>query len=218
MSQVVLIVIIVDMSQVVLILVGLIGSGKSTFAQALEHNLPTSFRRCNQDDLGNRRSVEALARQTLKSGLSVCIDRTNFDVQQRAHWIRIARDFSAPVWVLVFDTPVQVCLERLRTRTGHPTIKGFNQASKVLNLFHSQFQYPRPNEGYDSILYLKPSDHPSPHWSQGEIVAILNRLDKPAPREQSMPGGGGPPVISKAENCGPIQQGSKLEGPTHSNK
>lgn len=90
--------------------------------------MPTSFRRCNQDDLGDRRSVETLARQTLELGLSACIDRTNFDAQwvhngqlcepqlnqsiparQRAHWIRIARDFSVPVWVLVFDTPVQVC-------------------------------------------------------------------------------------------------------------
>ena len=88
------------MSQVVLILVGLIGSGKvcilgydpsicfpfllreqSTFARALEKHLPASFRRCNQDDLGNRRRVEELARQTLQLGLSVCIDRTNFDAQ-----------------------------------------------------------------------------------------------------------------------------------------
>lgn len=37
------------------------------------------FRRCNQDELGDRRSVEALARRSLREGLSVCIDRTNFD-------------------------------------------------------------------------------------------------------------------------------------------
>ncbi|KAF9648901.1 P-loop containing nucleoside triphosphate hydrolase protein [Thelephora ganbajun] len=171
------------MSQVVLILVGLIGSGKSTFAQALEHHLPASFRRCNQDDLGDRRSVEALARQALGLGLSVCIDRTNFDAQQRAHWIRIARDYSVPVWVLVFDTPVQVCSERLRTRVGHPTIKDFEQASEVLSQFYSQFQYPRLNEGYDNILYLKPSDHLSPHWSLDEVATILSRLEKSTSRD-----------------------------------
>lgn len=170
------------MSQIVLILVGLIGSGKSTFAQALEHQLPTSFRRCNQDDLGNRRRVEVLARQTLELGLSVCIDRTNFDAEQRAHWIRIANDFSVPVWVLVFDTPLKVCLERLRTRAGHPTIKNFEQASMVLNRFHSQFQYPQLSEGYNKILYLKPSDHPSPRWSQDELEVVLSRLEESTPQ------------------------------------
>jgi hypothetical protein len=89
--------------QVVLILVGLIGSGKvgifnswthrpvssneilivrqSTFAQALEKHLPGQFRRCNQDDLGNRIRVENLARRTLREGLSACIDRTNFNAR-----------------------------------------------------------------------------------------------------------------------------------------
>ena len=53
-------------------------SMKSTFAQALENHYP-KFRRCNQDDLGDRRSVEVLARRSLQEGLSVCIDRGNFD-------------------------------------------------------------------------------------------------------------------------------------------
>ncbi|OJT08284.1 hypothetical protein TRAPUB_823 [Trametes pubescens] len=83
--------------QVVLILVGLIGSGKSTFAEALERYFP-DFRRCSQDELGDRRSVEALARRSLRDGLSV----------QRANWINIAREFpQAEPWVIVFDTPYE---------------------------------------------------------------------------------------------------------------
>jgi hypothetical protein len=80
--------------QVVLILCGLVASGKvntllhdfevtitswqSTFAQQLQHHFP-QFHRCSQDDLGDRRRVEDLARDTLAKGLSVCIDRTNFN-------------------------------------------------------------------------------------------------------------------------------------------
>ncbi|PPQ79700.1 hypothetical protein CVT25_003274 [Psilocybe cyanescens] len=64
--------------KIVLILCGLIASGKSTFAEALQEHYP-EFRRCNQDDLGDRRAVEQLARQTLNQGFSVCIDRTNFN-------------------------------------------------------------------------------------------------------------------------------------------
>ncbi|KAG6868414.1 hypothetical protein C0993_003358 [Termitomyces sp. T159_Od127] len=83
--------------QVVLILCGLVGSGKvcrtrnhivgaaltvfalqSTFATQLQEHYP-KFHRCNQDELGDRRQVEQLARDCLARGLSVCIDRTNFD-------------------------------------------------------------------------------------------------------------------------------------------
>ena len=51
---------------------------QSTFAEALQQHFP-HFRRCNQDDLGDRRRVEQLAYETLEQGLSVCIDRTNFN-------------------------------------------------------------------------------------------------------------------------------------------
>jgi hypothetical protein len=52
---------------------------KSAFAEHLQHFFP-HFRRCNQDDLGARRTVEQLAQESLNQGLSVCIDRTNFNL------------------------------------------------------------------------------------------------------------------------------------------
>ncbi|KAG6381582.1 hypothetical protein JVT61DRAFT_176 [Boletus reticuloceps] len=71
--------------QTVLILVGLIASGKVdslllfiTVGIALESYFPR-FRRCNQDDLGNRQQVEELAYHTLREGRSPCVDRTNFN-------------------------------------------------------------------------------------------------------------------------------------------
>lgn len=51
---------------------------QSTFATALQEHV-AHFKRCNQDDLGNRRAVENLARKSLREGFSVCIDRTNFN-------------------------------------------------------------------------------------------------------------------------------------------
>ncbi|KAJ7132105.1 P-loop containing nucleoside triphosphate hydrolase protein [Mycena epipterygia] len=161
--------------QVVLILVGLIGSGKSTFAQALEENFP-EFRRCNQDDLGDRRQVEHLARASLRNGSSVCIDRTNFDPSQRAHWIKIAREIPGTlIWVIVFDTPKDVCATRLRTRTHHPTIKNPEDALSILDRFSSQYRAPSENEGYDRIIYLQPSEQEIP-YSYPSLAAILYRV------------------------------------------
>ncbi|KZT27756.1 hypothetical protein NEOLEDRAFT_1034330, partial [Neolentinus lepideus HHB14362 ss-1] len=166
--------------QVVLILVGLIGSGKSTFAQALEKHLP-QYRRCCQDELGgDRRRVEALARQTLREGLNVCVDRTNTNrriSRQRAHWIKIAREVpGTAIWVLVFDTPYQVCMGRLRERIDHPTIKTPEQALEILARFSSSFQPPSPHEGYHHIMNLRPSDHPALDWTKEEVIAVLQQL------------------------------------------
>jgi len=161
--------------QVVLVLVGLVASGKSTFAEALQEHLP-QFRRCNQDDLGNRREVERLARQSLQQGLSVCIDRTNFNAQQRNIWFNIAREFSVPSWVLFFDTPYEVCVQRLLTRQNHPTITDPNHGITILERFRAEFEPPSVLEGYDRMLILKASEHSSTEYSSSELSAIIDRL------------------------------------------
>jgi len=169
-----------DSEQVVLVLVGLVASGKSTFAEALQEHLPR-FRRCNQDDLGNRREVERVARQSLQQGLSVCIDRTNFNAQQRNTWFNIAREFSVPSWVLVFDTPYEVCVERLRTRQNHPTIRDAGHGVMILERFRVEFEPPSPAEGYDRILSLKASERISAEYSSSELSTIIDRLKVSSP-------------------------------------
>ncbi|KAF8478780.1 P-loop containing nucleoside triphosphate hydrolase protein [Gautieria morchelliformis] len=168
-------------TQVVLILVGLVASGKSTFAQALETFFPL-FRRCNQDDLGNRRKVEALAVQTLRQGLSVCIDRTNFDESQRGHFINIARSFpNTTIWALIFDTPYEVCASRLQTRTNHPTITNPELGLSILERFSADYRPPIVEEGFDRIMRLRP--HPTGKYTRDEVAAILAdiRNSKPPP-------------------------------------
>ncbi|KAL0953486.1 hypothetical protein HGRIS_004716 [Hohenbuehelia grisea] len=162
--------------QVVLILVGLVGSGKSAFAAALEEHFPF-FRRCNQDDLGDRRQVEHLARNSLRQGLSVCIDRTNFNESQRAYWIDIAREYpKASRWVIVFDTPYEVCAARLRERTSHPTITSPEQGLSILARFASDYRPPAVHEGYDRIISLSPSDHSSSTYTKEDVMGILQRV------------------------------------------
>ncbi|GMH77628.1 hypothetical protein TL16_g07475 [Triparma laevis f. inornata] len=73
-----------------LILIGIPGSGKSTFSSLLP---PPRFVTICQDALGNRKKCETLCRTTLteKEGVPV-IDRTNIDVKQRSHWYNIAAE------------------------------------------------------------------------------------------------------------------------------
>ncbi|KAL5531664.1 hypothetical protein ACEPAG_4541 [Sanghuangporus baumii] len=172
-----------DDAQIVLVLVGLIASGKSTFAKALEEHFP-EFRRCNQDDLGDRKTVEQLVRISLKQGLSVCIDRTNFDETQRSHWIRIAREFPRTrLWCIIFDTPIHICKERLQNRTNHPTIRSPGQGIEVLYRFKNMFIPPSAGEGFECIFTIKPKDHSSANYSRDEIQTLLERVaTSPSPK------------------------------------
>jgi len=162
--------------QIVLVLVGLVGSGKSIFATALQENHP-KFRRCNQDELKSRKTVERFVRSYLTQGLSVCVDRTNIDTTQRSHWINIAREFKGSrVWCIVFDTPINVCADRLQTRRYHPTIKSPEQGVAILHRFASEFEPPNFEEGLDRIFYLSHTTHPSPRFTKGDLTSILERV------------------------------------------
>ena len=78
------------------LLVGLPGSGKSTFAETLVASMPNKFCRINQDELKTRPKCERKLKQVLSASpnspwhLCPIIDRCNFDKQQRSTWYRIA--------------------------------------------------------------------------------------------------------------------------------
>lgn len=94
------------------VLCGLPGSGKSTFARSLEASHPNKFVRINQDELKSRqkceRKVRQLLRRTTKSPSSSVsasssstqlqcpiIDRCNFDANQRSTWYRLAEEAAS---------------------------------------------------------------------------------------------------------------------------
>lgn len=66
--------------QILLLLVGLPGSGKTTFAEAL---VPHGWVRASQDDSvsGRRQEVERVVLRALEEGKNVVVDRVNFDVE-----------------------------------------------------------------------------------------------------------------------------------------
>ncbi|WFD33061.1 hypothetical protein MSPP1_004118 [Malassezia sp. CBS 17886] len=142
--------------QHLVVLSGLIGSGKSSFAAAVVETWPELWVRCNQDEMGNRRTVYAAARRALQEGKNVLIDRTNIDRGQRADWLVLARARRLVTSLLFFDTPVELCRARLWARRDHPTIRTPQDAFRVLAMFRGSLVYPsaeRP-EGFDTMLVL----------------------------------------------------------------
>merc|ERR1740139_527170 len=99
-----------------LLLVGLPGSGKSTFAEKLQSAKPERYFRVNQDALKTRKKCESACRRALQEGKVPIIDQCNFDAQQRQYFLDIASLHSSegmgeetggvPVECVVFDCSV----------------------------------------------------------------------------------------------------------------
>ena len=137
--------------QSLILLIGLPGSGKSTFSRALEEGMPYKFVRINQDELKTRKRCQAKVQAILdnKSNKTnhpcIVIDRCNFDAQQRLTWLDIARRAKLPVYCIYLQVPIQVCVRRCQSRVGHQTVLP-QDAKRVVTTVQSQFQLPTQEE------------------------------------------------------------------------
>ena len=97
----------------------------------------------------SRQKVVKTTEAFLKNGQSVIIDRCNYDIEQRSHWIEIAQRFEVPVFCLVLpnSNDVTFCNNRVLLRDG---IKSFLHVIKPMS---NKFQEPVLEEGFTHIFY-----------------------------------------------------------------
>lgn len=128
-----------------LLLAGLPGSGKSTFARSIVQAMPYKYARVNQDEMQTRQKCIIAAKKAMSTGLSVIVDRCNFDHAQRQVWYDVAAEYHYPVDCVVFQVPVPLCIERCQQRDNHETVAPA-QASRIVNTVHRQWQIPTRKE------------------------------------------------------------------------
>lgn len=133
-----------------LILVGIPGSGKSTFAYSLEKAMPWKYRRINQDSLKSRQRCESLCKKVLSEGYVAVIDRCNFDQTQRGHFLNIAQKMGVSVDCIVFDYSVEECISRCNRRTNHETIKP-GEAAPIVRRMKTLLKPPTPTVKHDQL-------------------------------------------------------------------
>ncbi|SCV70255.1 BQ2448_1649 [Microbotryum intermedium] len=221
--------------QELILLCGLIGSGKSTLSASLVQLLPpTSTRRqwvrVNQDELGDRRTCEAIARSALASGNNVLIDRQNFDRAQRKVWVQLAREFRGVrvgAWVMGTSLEVsflscslgwvirlmwtshvadQDCKSRLIYRQDHPTIKDAQLGIRLLNQFLKQWQEPQLSEGFDRLMILPPlplSNSMTSQLFESLLSQLWSTTSNTALRQLANNGRFGPAPIASPRNNNP---------------
>lgn len=131
------------------ILVGLPGSGKSTFSEHLRLYIPNMVY-INQDILG-RKEVTRLVSKHCKDSSFVVIDRCNLTKADRKEWLSY---FTDPVWCIQFKILPEECYYRIEHRKNHPTLQGKGGIS-VVKMLLSKYEPVDNNEGFERIIDIE---------------------------------------------------------------
>lgn len=127
------------------VLVGVVGSGKTTFAA--RHFAPTevlssdAFRAMVADDPADQRATDeafrllhtALEMRLQRRRLTV-VDATNVEAWARGQLLDVAWRFRRPAVAMVLDLPLETCLRRNATRTDpHPPAATIRRQHRLLH-------------------------------------------------------------------------------------
>ena len=137
-----------------IVLCGLQGSGKSTFAQNFEK---LNYEILSQDRLGSKKAfLDRFSQVISKSKTKVIIDKCNINKKSRKEILSFAMN-PADSMCVYFDYPADLCIQRADLRMDHPTIKaGLSRVPiKSMAKMHEK---PTLSEGFQCVVTVRSID------------------------------------------------------------
>lgn len=155
-----------------IILCGLPGSGKSSFAKTLKNN-SDKWAVISQDELGSRGKCEEEFSKSIKGNKSIILDRCNHTKADRNSWYQMAMLTDASKSLVVyFDTEKEVCIPRVKGRANHETIP-IGRGENVVETFAKAFEIPDPNENIGEIKVISSIEETNNllhHFGSGKLI------------------------------------------------
>lgn len=139
----------------VVILVGLVGSGKSTFAEKMEIE---GYKIINQDILGSRDKCLDMMESYLIRGKDIVVDRTNINKKQRLYFTSLAQYYGAEIECINLIVDPKECLRRINDRNNHPTISvnmPIDKKRSIIEQFQKSYERPELEEGFTRVIFQK---------------------------------------------------------------
>ena len=140
------------------VLIGLPGSGKSTYAKTLEGKLFSSddYREKITGDSSNQSANDKVFKQlysdiheTMKTGEDCIFDATNCTYKSRTHVLELALKYKYFTTAVVVYQPIDKCIT-------WDTLRSRSVGSDIIWKYAKSFQFPQYEEGFDSIQVVRP--------------------------------------------------------------
>jgi len=176
----------------VMVMCGLPGAGKSTFAKTIEtscaHLKDIQGRamvvRVNKDEMRGKGQVDSVALEALDRGAVVIVDNCNGSVDIRQLWASRARSslkgsrsgangihIDGRAICVHFETDIAECRYRAQYREGHPTLHGPGAAA-IVDREAEKFIAPSLHEGFSEIITLHNADDANVYLEQLSLPPI----------------------------------------------
>lgn len=134
-----------------IIMVGYQGSGKSYISKKLQTEF--NYVVINQDTLKDKAKCVAITNNTLQSGHSIVIDRTNPDIASRKEWINLAKKYGYTTRVILMTTSKE--LSKHNNYFRHLACESIPIVPEIAyRMYKGKFKKPTTEEGFDEIIEM----------------------------------------------------------------
>lgn len=137
-----------------IMLVGLPGSGKTTFTELfLTSNLNINI--LNQDIMGRKMCENSILHYIKDKNSDITIlDRVNYTIKDRKEWLKNTQLDYKQCLCIYLNTPKFICIQRVKNRKNHPTIKN-GGGERIIEDIFKKFEPPTTQEGFKEIIHLE---------------------------------------------------------------
>ena len=135
------------MSKTMVILMGLQGSGKSTFYMT---HLAVDYVHVNLDTLRTRHQEKLLVDKCFSQGIDFAVDNTNPTRIDRERYIMLAKENGYRVIGYYMESKIKECIKRNSLREGRAKVP-----EKAIAATSNKLEIPSYDEGFDELYYVK---------------------------------------------------------------